>query len=93
MFLRNALACLPNLAGAQPRVARQAFREALNYNLDDPLCRLTASTASDRVRWSALQRFRTQLEPLDRGLGPVVPSRMLEHHTEQLLLSTGPVRS
>jgi LmbE family N-acetylglucosaminyl deacetylase len=59
----------------------------------DPLCRLAASTANDRVRWSALQRFRTQLEPLDRGLGPVVPSRMLEHHTEQLLLSPGTVRS
>jgi LmbE family N-acetylglucosaminyl deacetylase len=58
----------------------------------DPLWRLAARVANDVVWWSALQRFRTQLEPLDRGLGPVVSSTMLEHHTEQLLLSTGPVR-
>ena len=58
----------------------------------DPLWRLAASVANDVLWWSALQRFRTQLEPLDRGLGPVVPSRMLEHHTEQLLLSTESVR-
>lgn len=56
------------------------------------LWRLAASVANDVRWWSALQRFRTQLEPLDRGLGPVVPSRMLEHLTEQLLLSTEPVR-
>jgi len=58
----------------------------------DPLWRLAARVANDVVWWSALQRFRTQLEPLDRGLRPVVSSTMLEHHTEQLLLSTGPVR-
>ena len=58
----------------------------------DPLWRLAASVANDVLWWSALQRYRTQLEPLDRGLAPLVPSRMLEHHTEQLLLSTGPVR-
>jgi hypothetical protein len=34
MSLRNALARLRDLAGAQHRVARQAFREALSDILD-----------------------------------------------------------
>lgn len=50
------------------------------------LVRVATGPEDERTRAAALRHYRSQLEPLGTGLGPVVPAEMLAHHHSQLIL-------
>jgi len=50
------------------------------------LVRVATGPQDERTRAAALRHYRSQLEPLGTGLGPVVPAEMLAHHHTQLIL-------
>lgn len=50
------------------------------------LCLVTVNAEDERAWSDAVEAFVSQLEPLRPGLGPVLPSAMLEHQRDQLVL-------
>ena len=54
---------------------------------DLALIKLTTDVAADLAHRRACVAFVSQLEPLREDLGPVVPSEMLSHHGQQLLIT------
>lgn len=50
------------------------------------LIKVSTDVAADLAHRRAVAAFTSQLDPLDEELGPVVPSGMLRHHSQQLLI-------
>ena len=51
-----------------------------------PLIKVATDVIADLAHRRACAAFVSQLDPLDDGLGPVVPPGMLRHHSQQLLI-------
>ncbi len=61
-------------------------------DLGGRLVTVAVDARDDAARDVAVRCFRSQLEPLAPGWGPVVPAPMLAHHDRQLLVLPGGAR-